>query len=119
MQLYWGSSESVMLPPKVEFETFHTTQDEDIFSTDYDSVFERKHAFTHRNFMEEDNHPYANPEKPGPYFYQCHNFWMKFETENYLPVHGDMEGPNPAEHSGFSNVFGIKYRNMFFPPVQD
>ena len=122
LQLHWGSSESVKLDPLVEFETFFTTSSTGVGGQMqyYDEVFERENAFTHRNFKENDNQPFAIDEAPK----QCHNFLGIWSTTyEPLPVHADMFEPNSdtmkeppmGYNAGFSNVFGIKIREQYFP----
>lgn len=121
MQLHWGSSESVKLSPKVEFETFFTTDQTGSNTSVEDqmkyfmTVFGRENAFTHRNFKDEDYWPYVEDEYPK----QCHNFLPKWRTTTYpiMPVNSSQQAnePVPDGMDGFSNVFGIKIREMFFP----
>lgn len=122
LQLHWGSSESVKLDPLIEFETFFTTDSTGIGTENfeyYDEVFERENAFTHRNFQDNDNQPYVEGEDPK----QCHNYLAIWRYED-LPmyIHADMYDDNGVEKlppmgvgAGFSNVFGIKIREQFFP----
>lgn len=118
LQLHWGSSESVKLDPLVEFETFFTTLNTGVGADDmqlYDSVFERENAFTHRNFKEEDQQPFVLDEMPK----QCHNYLGIWSTADPHRIHTDMQNGEapPAGVSGFTNVFGIKIREQFFPEV--
>ena len=125
LQLQYGSSQSVKLMPHYEFETFFTTtstggsSNADELALYYlSTTFGRENAFTHRNLKDQDNLDYVDSLQR-----QCHDFLMIFGGSDPIPVHWDdpsLNYDNPTNASGqpitgFSNVFGIKVREMFFP----
>lgn len=122
MQLRHGSSQSVKLTPYFEFEMFFTTQStgattapEDLHLYQ-DTTFGRENAFTLRNLRNEDFLPFVDTLER-----QCHEYLMIFETAEPFNLFGEAPWP-PVNASGqlvtgFSNVYAIKVRDMYFPDI--